>query len=535
MDFYDAIVIGAGHNGLTSAAYLGKAGRRVLTLEADRNVGGLAQTDTLVEEAPDYKFSTCALDTLLTNIPRSVVDDLGLEKYGLRSVWPDPWGSYVNPEGASIGLWRDPKRTVAEIAKFSRRDAEQYETFTATLWEAFWVAVPYFQDHPTRPSARTIGEVMLRAAKGHRRLRNAVRMLMLSPDQLIEERFEREEVKAMLASLASWSQLPLDEPGSGGTLGIISAYSKFGCSRPVGGAGEFTKALGAVSLAHGGEIRTNARVARILSQDGQARGVELETGEKFFADQIIGSISPATLIEDLLDPSDVPSKFSDELRSLRVTSRNLAPMGFYAALDKIPDMTAGRPELWQGLMLVAPTIDHVRRAQRDCLNGKMPTDLVLSPVLPSVIDPSLVPADGEGATLYCYLPVMPLELAEGTWADERPGLSDAIISELDSNYAPGIKAATLGTYVKSPDIIGQMVHRGSLYHVDMAMSQLGPFRPTPSMAGYKTPLQGLYHSAAGAHPMGALNGWSGRTTAKLVEKNLRKAKNSKHAAKALTR
>jgi len=525
MSSYDAIVIGAGHNGLTSAAYLGKAGRNVLVLEATSGIGGLCQTLELVEEAPGHKMTGCALDTLLTNMPRSVIDELELHKFGLDMVWPDPWGSYINPEGASIGLWRDPKRTVAEIAKFSRRDAERYEKVTTTLWEAFWVATPYFQDHPTRPSVRTVGEVMIRAAKGHRRLRGATRMLMMSPDQLIEEMFEREEVKAMLASLATWSQLPLQEPGSGGTLALISAYSAFGCSRPVGGAGELTKALAASAESYGGTIRTNARVAKVLVRDGVATGVQLENGEELYAPQVIGAIPPTPLIRDLVDQEFIPQQVTDELKSLRVTSWNLAPMTVNAALDSFPKLACGRDELWNGLMLMAPTIEHARRAQLDCMRGEIPTDLMLSPVLPSKIDRSLVPRGSDHETLYVYLPTVPLDINGSDWESKSAALGDAVIDQLDT-YAPGLKSSVIGKYVKTPAEISKMVEGGSLYHVDMAITQLGPNRPTPSLSGYRTPVEGLWHTAAGAHPMGALNGWSGRTTAKVVEKQIRKNQRS---------
>jgi beta-carotene ketolase (CrtO type) len=349
-------------------------------------------------------------------------------------------------------------------------------------------------------------------------------MMMMSPDQLIEEWFERDEVKACLASLASWSQLPLQEPGSGGTLGVISAYSKFGCSRPVGGAGEFVRALAAVVTAHGGTVRTQARVSQIVVRDGVAQGVLLESGEELYARQVIAAIPPTPLIRDMIDPQYVPRQVLDELKSLRVSSWNIAPMKLDAALSRMPDLTCGREELWQGLMLMAPTIDHVRRAQMSCMRGEMPTDLLLSPVLPSRIDRTLVPPGSEGETLYVYLPAMPLELQGADWGDARDALGDAIINQIDS-YAPGLKSSVIGSYVKSPREIGNQVYRGSLYHVDMAMTQLGPNRPTPSLSGYRTPVDGLWHTAAGAHPMGALNGWSGRTTARVVERTLVRAEN----------
>jgi phytoene dehydrogenase-like protein len=345
-------------------------------------------------------------------------------------------------------------------------------------------------------------------------------MLMMSPDQLIEEMFEREEVKACLASLAAWSQLPLNEPGSGGTMGIISAYSMFGCSRPVGGAGEFTGALAACVEDHGGTIRTSARVSKILVRDGVAYGVALENGEELHARQVIGAIPPTPLIRDMLDPEYVPDKVLGELRSLRTSSANLAPMSFHLALEEMPNLVGGRDELWEGLMLIAPTIEHVRRAQASCMRGEVPADLMLCPVLPSKIDRSLVPRGSKGETMYVYLPAVPFDIEGDDWDSVQQPFGDAIIDELD-RYAPGLKSKIIGRYAKTPLEIGRQVYRGSLYHVDMCATQLGPNRPTPSLSGYRTPVEGLWHTAAGAHPMGALNGWSGRTTARTVERRLR--------------
>jgi beta-carotene ketolase (CrtO type) len=517
---YDAIIIGAGHNGLTCAAYLARAGRKVLVLEAWPEIGGMCRTEEIIPEAPGFRTSSCALDTLLTNIPVSVVDELELSKYGLEFVWPDPWGSYVNPDGASIAMWRSAARTKEEIAKFSRKDAAAFEHINKVFGDAFKVIAPYLQDHPIYPRPRTVLEVAGKALKSQRSLREAARLMLGSPEQLLMERFEREEVRAGLASLASWSQLPIWEPGSLGGLAICDAYFTFGCSRPVTGAGAFTQALAAVVRAHGGVVRANAPVAKVMVRDGIAQGVALESGEEIWAKQVVGAISPKTLISDLLDPEWVPEKVADEVRAMRVLGPNIAPMKVDAALTHAPHLACGRDELWQGLMLMAPTMEDVKKAQMSCLNKELPTSLQLSPVLPSVIDRSLVPAGSEGETLYVYLPTVPCEIAGKDWSDVRESFGEAIFDELEL-YIPGLKAATIGTYIKTPREVSEEVYRGNLYHVDISLNQMGPNRPTRSLSGYRTPVKGLWHSAAGAHPVGALNGWSGRSTARVVEKQLR--------------
>ncbi|MEA2167085.1 MAG: hypothetical protein QOF76_385, partial [Solirubrobacteraceae bacterium] len=236
---YDVIVIGGGHNGLTCGAYLARAGRKVVVLESQDVVGGFCTTTENVPEAPGFKMNPCALDTALTNTPVSIIEELRLvEDHGLRFLAPDPWAGWANPEGASIAMWRDVDRTVAEIARFSRRDATAFKDFIDVMTGVWWAMMPYFQGHPTRPSPKVLGEVGWRAIKANKGLRKAARVFAGSPHQIIEETFEREEVKAMIGSLAAWSMLPLHEPGSGGVLAMMCAYFRWGVTRPVGGSGE---------------------------------------------------------------------------------------------------------------------------------------------------------------------------------------------------------------------------------------------------------------------------------------------------------
>jgi beta-carotene ketolase (CrtO type) len=256
----DVIVVGAGHNGLTAAAYLARAGHDVLVVEGKGIAGGFCTTQETIAQAPGYRINPCALDCVLMNIPHRVTDELELPRYGLRFVAPDPWGSFVRRDGASIALWRDRRRTVAEIARFSRRDAAAFERFCAVMRDFWWAAVPYLQDHPTRPRARTLGELIWRTARGRRGIRQCLGTLLASPEQVLEEWFEREEVKSFLATFAAISFLPLQEPGAGAMLGAIVVCFEWGVTRPVGGSGALIAALRDCLVAHGGRLRTGARV-----------------------------------------------------------------------------------------------------------------------------------------------------------------------------------------------------------------------------------------------------------------------------------
>lgn len=518
-EHYDAIVIGAGHNGLTCAAYLARAGHRVLVLESRPLVGGLCTTEETVPGAPGFRMNTAALDTVFTNSERSVLDELDLRRYGLRFAVPDPWGSYLNPDGASIALWRSRPRTAAEIARYSRKDAEAFETLTDIFADVWTAAVPYLQDHPTRPSARTVAEVVRRLAKGRRSLRPAVRILLGSVEQVIEERFESTEVKALLANLASWSMMPLSESGSGGVLAMCVSYFTWGATRPIGGSGAFTRALADCVVAHGGQIRCAAPVGQVLVSQGAAHGVELVNGERLSAGQVIGAVDPTRLLGELVPAEQLPERTRAELRGLGNLRWNLAPFMGDVALARRPKLRCRRDECLSGLLFLGPTLEYVKRAQALSAAGLLPAEVPQWSALPSYLDRSQVPEGSEGDTLYVALATTPAKLTEEDWSQVGDKYLDHILDVLD-DHAPGLKDAVIGTNVRTPDDYAERASGGNLYHADMSMSQLGPWRPVPSLAGYRTPVERLWHTASGAHPVGGLTGWSGRTTARTVARAL---------------
>lgn len=518
---YDAIVVGAGHHGLTCAAYLAREGKRVVVLEREPWLGGMTYSKETVEAAPGFLMNPCAVDLLFTNLQPSIVDDLKLESFGLRQVAPDPWGAYLGPGGESIGLWKSLDRTVAEIRRHSVRDAERFAELCA-LWCDFWhVASPYLMDHPTRPRARTVGELSWRALRARRSLAPVARMLTTSPYQLIGEMFESEAVRALLAVYAAGSEAPLQEPGSGAVLGVIMLHIGWGIKRPVGGMQHFTEALASCLRHHGGETRTDAAVDEILLDGSRACGVRLHTGEELRARQVIGALDPHTLM-GLVDERHVPQATKDELRVLRVNGHNVNNTKIDVALEHRPGLVCDRPELWGSYMLLGDGLDHVDRAVRSSMVGEIPEELPMWALMPSAVDRSQVPPGSAGDTLYLFCTSVPHELSGGrSWQDHRGALADRAIGLLDA-VAPGTKDATIGSWVKSPDELNHMTYRGSYVAVDMSLNQMGPYRPTRSLAGYRTPIAGLWHTGAGAHPFGGVHGWAGRTTARTVAKALAK-------------
>lgn len=517
---YDAIIVGGGHHGLTCAAYLAKAGKRVVVLEGKPWLGGMAYSHETVAEAPGFVMNPCAVDLLFTNLEPSIITELRLESFGLRQASPEPWGSYLGPGGESIGLWRSLDRTVEEIARYSKRDATKFTELCA-MWCDFWyVAAPYLMDHPTRPRARTVAELGWRVLRKRKSLAPVVRMLMTSPHQLIETLFESDEVKSLLAVYASGSEAPLREPGSGAVLGVIMMHIGWGIKRPIGGMAEFTKALAACLRHHGGEARTDAAVEEILVRDGVASGVRLRDGQTLSAKQVIGAVDPVTLMCNLVDSAHVAEPVLDEVRNIRINGWGINNAKIDVALDRRPALLCDRPELWGSYMLIADDRQYVDRALDGAMRGVLPAETPMWALMPSAADRSQVPAGSAGDTMYLFCTAVPDRFADGSdWAEHRTPFADQAIRTFDE-VAPGFADAVIGSWVKSPNELREMTHDGSYVVVDMSLNQMGPNRPTPALSGYRTPIPGLWHTGAGAHPMGGVHGWAGRTTARQVLKAL---------------
>lgn len=517
---YDAIIVGGGHHGLTCATYLARAGKRVIVLERERWLGGMTYSRETVTEAPGFVMNPCAVDLLFTNIEPSIISELKLESFGLRQDSPDPWGSYLRPEGQSIGLWRSLDRTVDEIRRYSMRDATKFAEL-CEMWCDFWhVAAPYLMDHPTRPRARTVAELGWRAVRKRRNLAPVARMLMASPHQLIETMFESEEVKSLLATYASGSEAPLREPGSGAVLGIIMLHIGWGIKRPVGGMAEFTNALDACLRHHGGHTRTDAEVQEIMIRGGETTGVRLVNGEVLHARQVIAAVDPVTLMTRLVDSAHVQEAVLNEVGNIRVNGWGINNAKIDVALSARPKLLCDRPELWGSYMLIADDKAYVERALDGAMHGALPAETPMWALMPSAFDRSQVPPGSAGETMYLFCTAVPHTFADGSdWAAHREPFADQAIATFDQ-VAPGFSDAVMGSWVKSPNELRHMTHEGSYVVVDMSLNQMGPNRPTPALAGYRTPIPGLWHTGAGAHPMGGVHGWAGRTTARTVLKSL---------------
>lgn len=518
---HDVIIVGGGHNGLTCGAFLARAGKRVLILEADSVVGGFSTTRELMPEAPGFRSTPHAIDLFAGMIPRSIATDLQLHRYGFRTFEADPYCTFLGPDGASIAQWTDLDRTVAEIARYSRRDAERYRRFATILGEAWNAFLPYLQGHPKQVEARTVAETIWRLVKSRKSLGPAARILLSSPTAVLEEWFERDEVKVIFGTwAAATGQVTLDTPGYSAGMAMAVLSHRWGCYRAVGGMGALVDALQACFTTYGGAIRTSAPVHRILVEGGRAVGVALAHGEEIRAELVVGAVDPATLFTRLLEPEHLPDETRDELRAMEIAEKNITYFTGHAALSARPTLPRhGREEdlLGAGYMMLVRDYESLQRALIAAERGKIledniPTWLSLS----SIKDRSLVPEGSAGESLYFMLPVTPYELEGGKrWSEEKDVHLDRVLNLVDS-YAEGTKRSVIASHAVSPVDMSRWVTKGHASHIDMSMAQMGPWRPTPSLAGYRTPVESLWHVSAGAHPIPSVNGWPGRTAARTI-------------------
>jgi beta-carotene ketolase (CrtO type) len=519
---FEAIIVGGGHNGLTCAAKLARGGRRTLVLEARELVGGFATTEAPFSNLPRILSPMASMDLATANMPPSVIDDLRLRDYGLDLIDVDPFYAYVAPDGRSFAFWRSVERTCAEIAVFSAKDAAAYREMT-TAFIALWRTMsPYLHAHPLRPGFRVLASTLTTAIRHNAGLRAAARTLFASPQAVIEEKFESPALRAALAIFAAASGSPLDEPGSGLIMAMMAMQHEWGVRRPKGGMGAFSDALRRAAEAHGAEIRTGCRVSRIVVENGRTTAVELDTGEVIAADIVVGALDPITLISKFLPTEVVPDKLKSELRALGIWRANLAPMRVDFVVQGKPDMVvpAARADvLLPTSILVGPSFEGTQRFLTAATAGHLADgEIPIWPASPSRLDRFLVSGDDTLETFYVFVPAVPFRLADGTpWSDRREVMADRVLATME-RIMPGVGERVIARSVRTPQDLESIsgIHRGSAYHVDMSLAQMGVWRPTPSLAGYKTPIAGLWHTAAGAHPVAGVNGLSGAIAADTI-------------------
>lgn len=531
---YDAIVVGAGHNGLVCANYLARAGLKVLVLEKRGIVGGAAATE---EPFPGYKIDIgSAIHVLIHETP--ILEDLQLERYGLEYLDLDPWAYAAFPDGTSLRFYKDLDRTCAEIARVAPRDAEAYRAFVTEWQRINAMFLPTFLTSPELPRlalrAATRNPLALAPMLSQRVGEATTRRLLTSYGKLLAYTFDTEYVRAPLAFLSAHAGPNPYQLGTGNFAGWHALYHSRGVKRPRGGSGALTEALRAAFEAQGGEVRTGVEVTLIDVENGRTRGVATSDGAFIPARSVVSAIPVTTTLLGLVGPDHVGAALRKRLRALSLGNG----LGLYirGAATDLPRYTAdpgdGPGDHHRGMQLLCPSIETLQRSYDEATLGHPPRTPAVYALTPSVADPSLAPAGRH--TLYLWGQYYPYELSDDrSWDDIRAAEADRLI-DVAARYAPNMREILRERVIRTPlDMERDLsLPRGNYLHIDMSLDQLFFMRPAPGLSGYRTPLQGLYLTGASMHPGGGIQGASGLNAAKVVISDLHKTRRRMWAATA---
>ncbi|MBF2027244.1 MAG: NAD(P)/FAD-dependent oxidoreductase [Oscillatoriales cyanobacterium C42_A2020_001] len=534
MERYDVVMIGAGHNGLVCAAYLLKAGYSVLLLEKRPVPGGAATTEeVLPEDAPGFKFNLCAIDHEFIHLG-PVVEELELTKYGLEYLFCDPVVFCPHPDGRYFLGHRSLEQTCAEIAQFSPRDAQKYAEFTDYWLRTIRAMSPMF-NAPPRSLLDIAGNFnpsklkdLVSVVGGTNKAMDFVRTMLSSAEDLLNEWFDSEILKAPLARLAAEMGVPPSQKNLGiGTI-MMALRHEPGMARPKGGTGALTQALVNLVQAKGGTILTDQPVKQVLIDNGRAVGVAVANGTEYRATKgVISNIDAQRLFLHLMDAADVQDadpNLRDRLER-RIVNNNETILKMDLAMSEPLRFVHHnhRDEYLIGSVLIADSVRHVEIAHADPMLGRVPdADPSLYVVQPTMLDPTMAP-DGMHTVWIEFFAPYQIAGLEGTghngtgWTDElKHKVGDRIIDKL-AEYAPNVKTATIARRVESPAELGERLGalKGNYYHIDMTLEQMVFFRPLPEIANYKTPIDGLFLTGAGTHPGGSISGMPGRNCARV--------------------
>jgi phytoene dehydrogenase-like protein len=521
MTRYDALIVGGGHNGLVCAAYLARAGKRVLVLERRERVGGAAMSE---EVFPGFRFSVFSY--VVSLLRPEIIRDLDLPRHGLHIL---PLESTLTPlhvdgkAGDYLAQWNDHDQNRRELARHSLRDAEAYDEFGVELHQMARLIKPILGIAPPDPASLHPRQLLDLARLGRmfksiekRKLNTLWKLLTMSSAEYLDTWFETEALKATKsASGIIGTMLGPRSPGTAYVLlhhymgELDGVFRAWGFAK--GGNGSVSAAIASAARAFGAEIRTNAPVERVLVEGGRAKGVVLEGGEEIRADTVISGADPRRTFLGLVGEKNLPAEFADSIKRFKFRG---ASAKVNLALGELPDFTCmpGRGPHLRGAISISPSVAYIEQAYDDAKYGEISRRPYMDIVIPSMLDPAMAPPGKHVMSIFVqYAPYH----VNGGWTDaKREALGDAVIDTL-AEHAPNIRSAILHRQVVTPADIERIVglSEGNIFQGELSLQQMFFLRPAPAWARYRTPIEGLWQCGSGTHPGGGVMGASGRNAA----------------------
>ena len=527
MQAYDAIVIGAGHNGLTNACYLAKSGLRVLVLERNPWVGGAAVSRELY---PGWTYSNCSYVCSLFR--PEIYRDLQLARHGLQVI-PYEGGMTFMKNGDYFGNYSDAERHHREIARHSRRDADAYYRYEADVIRQTRLIRPFLLRTPPDPVSlrpRDVMELIYLVRKywglGEQALYDTIRFWSMSIGEFLEEYFESDVVKAHFAGGGIiGTGLGVYSPGTAYVLlhhymgDVDGSIGAWGFAR--GGMGAITQSLAGALKSFGGEILTEAGVHRILVNDGRVTGVVLDNGDEHHADIVVSNLDPKRTFLKIMDEKDLPPDVVRKARNFKIRGSSGK---LNIALDGMPKFSAvpdAHPLLVADLHFI-DSLERMERAYDDWKYGRWSADPYLDTLIPTQIDPTMAPPGKHMMTV--FVQYCPPRLADGEWTDAaRDAFAKTCIDQI-CEYSPNFRDLILHMEVRTPRELENEVGltEGNIFQGELTMDQLLFNRPFPGYAQYRGPVKGMYMCGSGTHPGGGVMAAPGANAAREILRDLRR-------------
>ncbi len=517
---YDAIIIGGGHNGLVAAAYLARAGRKVVVLERRHLVGGATMTEEIF---PGFKFTEFSY--VVSLLRPEIIRDLKLPQHGLK-ILPLPSTFTPMDNGDYIAGWDDHDTTRREIYRHSPKDAEAYDEYARRMARLAKAIKPILSIIPPNPTSLHPKDLfgLLKVGKfasslTEKELYGLAKIMTQSAADMLEEWFE---TPALLGTKSASGIIgTFLGPRSPSTAYVLlhhymgeidGAFRAWGFAK--GGTGGVSGAIANSARALGAEIRVNSTVKQVIVKSGRAVGVALENGDEIYAKAVLSSADPYVTFLKLVEAKHLPEELIQSIKKFRMRGSSGK---VNLALSELPNFTAlpGEGALHRGAVSISPSIDYIERAYDDAKYGQFAKEPYIDMIVPSMIDPDMAPPGKH--VMSCFVQYAPYNL-EGGWDDEtRNTFGETVISTIE-RYAPNIRRAIIGKQVITPVDIERIagITGGNIFHGELLLHQLFFMRPAAQWSSFRTPLRGYYLAGSGAHPGGGIMGAPGKLAAETV-------------------